>query len=142
VFNWSDGWNMTAEQMPTVLLGNGPFPVQGITATRFPGLQAADILTAEQVLNDLAGSIHQLTQGFIQNKATQTTWDDWNTEARRFRKFTQNDWAMFFKDSWNVTGNLTLNIGARYDKYGVFYEANGLRHASRRGATDIRLPDK
>ena len=126
VFNWSDGWNMTAEQMPTVLLGNGSVPVQGITATRFPGLQAADIVTAEQILNDLAGSIHQMTQGFIQNKAAQTTWDDWNTEARRFRKFSQNDWAMFFKDSWNVTSNLTLNIGARYDKYGVFYEANGL----------------
>jgi hypothetical protein len=126
VFNWSDGWNMTAEQMPTVLLGNGGVPVRGITTARFPGLQAADITTAENILNDLSGSIGQLTQGFIQNKASQKEWDDWSTEGRRFRKFAQNDWSLFFKDSWNATSNLTLTLGARYDKYGVFYEANGL----------------
>ena len=40
--------------------------------------------------------------------------------------FHQDDWAAFFKDDWNVTSNLTLNWGIRWDVYGVPYEGKGL----------------
>lgn len=126
VKNWSDGWNTTAEQIPTAIFGNGTAPVQGISSARFPGLQAADATRAEQVLNDLAGSIGELTQGFIVNAPSQKEWFDFNSEFRRFRKLTQQDWSLFFKDTWNVTNNLTLNLGIRYDKYGVLYDQTGM----------------
>jgi hypothetical protein len=126
VKNWSDGWNTTAEQIPTAIFGNGTAPVQGISSARFPGLQAADATRAEQVLNDLAGSIGELTQGYLVNSPTQTEWFDFNSEFRRFRKLTQQDWSLFFKDTWNVTSNLTLNLGMRYDKYGVMYDQTGM----------------
>jgi hypothetical protein len=137
IFNSSDGWNTTAEQIPTGIFGNGGVPVQGISSVRFPGLQAVDATRAEQILNDLAGSIGELTQGYIVNSPTQKEWFDFNSEFRRFRKLTQNDWSAFFKDTWNATSNLTLNVGVRYDKYGVLYDKTGMLANAKGGQAGI-----
>jgi hypothetical protein len=123
---WSNGWNTTSEQTPTALFGNGNFPVSAITSTRFAGLNSNDITNAVALLNDLSGSIGGLTFGRVINSPTQTSWDDFLGDPRRFRHLTQQDWDVFFKDSWNVTKNLTLNIGMRYDKFGVLYDQKGM----------------
>ena len=125
LFYWSNGWNTTAEQFPKAVIGDGPTPAS-ITSARFPGLDANDGTTAREILNDLSGSIRGFTQGYIINKSDQTKWFDFNTESRRFRWLSQNDWSAYFKDTWNATANLTLNLGVRYDKFGVLYEANGI----------------
>ncbi len=122
---WSNGWNTTVEQFPKAVLGDGPTPAS-ITSARFPGLDANDGTLAREILNDLAGSIRGFTQGYIINKSDQTKWFDFSTESRRFRWLSQNDWSAYFKDTWNATTNLTLNLGVRYDKFGVLYEANGI----------------
>jgi Carboxypeptidase regulatory-like domain len=122
---WSNGWNTTVEQFPKAVIGDGPTPAS-ITSARFPGLDANDGTLAREILNDLSGSIRGFTQGYIINSSTQTKWDDFNTESRRFRWLSQNDWSAFFKDTWNATTNLTLNLGLRYDKFGVLYDASGL----------------
>jgi len=122
---WSNGWNTTVEQFPKAVIGDGPTPAS-ITSARFPGLDANDGTLAREILNDLSGSIRGFTQGYIINKSDQTKWFDFKTESRRFRWLSQNDWSAYFKDTWNVTANLTLNLGLRYDKFGVLYEANGI----------------
>jgi hypothetical protein len=135
--NWSNGWNTTSEQIPTAIFGNGNFPVQGITSTRFPGLQSNDITSATNILNDLAASVGGLTQGWVINSPTQKTWDDFTGDPRRFRHLTQQDWSMFFKDTWNVTSDLTLNLGIRYDKFGVIYDQKGMIARAKGGQAGI-----
>ena len=122
---WSNGWNTTVEQFPKAVLGDGPTPAS-ITSARFPGLDANDGTAAREILNDLAGSVRGFTQGYIINKSDQTKWFDFKAESRRFRWLSQKDWSAYFKDTWNATANLTLNLGVRYDKFGVLYEANGI----------------
>ena len=44
----------------------------------------------------------------------------------RTKDFHQNEWGVFFKDDWKFRNDLTINVGLRYDYYGVPYEQNGL----------------
>src|SRR5438105_1342051 len=37
-----------------------------------------------------------------------------------------NEFSSFFKDTWKISSNLTLNLGVKYEWYGVPYEARGL----------------
>ncbi len=137
-WNWSDGWNTTSEQFPEAILGSGGAPVIGINSANFPGLQASDADHAEAILNDLAGSITRLEQGFVLSSSTQTDWTSYGRgDFRRFREFHKNDYAFYFKDTWNVTSNLTLNLGLRYDVYGTMFEQNGLATSTTRGEAGI-----
>ena len=98
IWNWSDGWNTTSEQFPEALLGQGGVPVVGIDSGNFAGLQANDANHAEEVLNDLAGSINTLEQGFVLSSATQTAFSSYgNGDFRRFREFHKNDYSFL----WN-----------------------------------------
>ena len=40
-----------------------------------------------------------------------------------------NEWNAFFKDDWKVRPSLTLNLGVRYEWYGVPWEGNGMTAA-------------
>ena len=138
LWNWSDGWNTTSEQFPEALLGNGGAPIVGIDSGNFPGLQANDASHAEDILNDLAGSINTIEQGFVLSSASQTQFAGYGTgDFRRFREFHKNDYAFYIKDTWNLTNNLTLNIGLRYDVYGSIFEENGLATSTTRGEAGI-----
>ncbi len=136
-----DGWNMgggiPVTILPEAIIGDGNFPVRGIDSTRFSGLQATDARTAQNVLNDLAGSVGTLRQAFLINSPTATDWTNYNQEFRRFRKWNQNDWSVFVKDTWTATQNLTLNFGLRYDKYGVLYESSGFAGRAKGGQAGI-----
>ena len=119
----SDGWN-TGGMWSRVSLGDGENPVQGIQGA-FPGLQNADANTAEDILNDLSGSVDELLQAFIVNDPA-VGFVDIQTSVKQSLNFHQDDWGAFVKDTFNVTPNLTLNYGLRWDVYGVPYDAKGL----------------
>ena len=112
---------------PNVALGsnNSGFPID-ISAARFPGLASQDIGPAQTLLGNLAGTVNSITEQFFINSPTDTAWLDYRSTYFFKRKHHQNDWALFFKDNWKVSRNLTFNIGLRYDKYGVPYDATGL----------------
>jgi hypothetical protein len=112
---------------PFVTLGAGNIPVQGITTGTVPGLQTNDVTLAQALLANLAGSVASIRQQYFVNSPTATDWVDYRATSFIFeRDLHENDWDFFFKDNWKVGKNLTLNLGLRYDKYGVPYDTTGL----------------
>ena len=117
----SDGWN-GGGLFPSATTGNGNFDI-GIEDI-IPDIDQNGGL-AESLLNDLSGSVHSQGQAYIVNDPSRG-FDDILVTNKQQLNFHQDDWAAFFKDDWNVTQNLTLNYGVRWDVYGVPYEAKGL----------------
>ena len=111
---------------PFVTLGIGNIPVPNITTTNFRGIQTNDITTAQNLLASLAGTVTSIQQQYFVNSPTATEWTDYRTNFIFERDLHENDWDLFFKDTWKVRSNLTLNLGIRFDKYGVPYDTTGL----------------
>lgn len=137
ISQWSDAWNMTAKSMIEGRLGAGNFPITRITSTIFPGLNANDATGAQNLLYDLAGSMGNVTQGFIVNKPDDKDWLDFKNDFRRYRNFRQDDYFGFFSDSWQLRKSLTLNLGLRWEKYGPGYEQSGMGTVAKGGQGGI-----
>jgi hypothetical protein len=83
-------------------------------------------------LTFLSGSLSGLSQGRFINQA-KPAWNDYPNEFAKIRDIAQNEFGFFFKDDWKATRDLTLNLGVRWDYYGVPYERNGLTTALKGG---------
>jgi hypothetical protein len=76
----------------------------------------------------LSGSIASVTQAFEIDSASDTAFKDLFQQLRKgkHRQIHQNFFNAFFKDDWKVHPDLTLNLGVRWDYFGVPYDAYGL----------------
>jgi hypothetical protein len=109
------------------ILGVGNIPVPNVNATNFRGLNSNDVGPAQDLLANLAGTIGDISEKFWTNSPTATDWLDYTgNTVFVVRTYRQNDWAGFFKDNWKISRNFTLNLGLRYDKYGVPYDLTGM----------------
>lgn len=118
-------------------------PVQGVAGT--PGLVGlagtagfgaipgafpifGSVQGMENLLTFLSGSLCGISQYRFINKPSQAgvAWNDPATDTAKIRDFHQNEIGTFFKDDWKVRNTLTLNLGLRWDYYGVPYEKNGV----------------
>jgi len=104
--------------------GSSPAPgiLQGANGTGNQG-RMEDLLVA------LSGSLRLTSQYRFVNTVDQGVAGQWNdpfSEFNSVRDTHQNEFSAFFKDDFKVTNDLTLNLGVRWDYYGVPYEENGL----------------
>ena len=113
--------------------------VQGINSTNMPGL-AGDNTTGSQqamrnLLNFFSGSLASVSQLYFVNSAKDlSSWNDPLSQAQKIRDIRQKELSFFFKDDWKVHENLTLNLGLRYEYYGVPFLKNGLTAGLKGGA--------
>lgn len=114
----SNGYNAFYVK-PNVVIGAGTTAVQGISTISGIGTNAT---TAQNMLLDLSGSIASWQQEFESPGGKNPQYVPGETNQRTWR---QKDGSFFIKDDWRVTPDLTLNLGIRYELYGVPVEENG-----------------
>ncbi len=86
-----------------------------------PNLNSSDRTRAQQLTNDLTGSIGRITQSFHSN--VQTAYTPFETKYRRWRS---REYSFFFQDTWKLRPNLTLNLGTRWEVMPPHFEAGGV----------------
>jgi len=86
-----------------------------------PGLASADRSTAQQMTNDLTGTIGWVRQDFFSN--TPGVWSPFESSWRRWRN---REYSFFVQDTWKMRPNLTVNLGLRYEVFPPTFERDGL----------------
>ncbi|MBN2321974.1 MAG: TonB-dependent receptor [Acidobacteria bacterium] len=125
------GANIFAPTVPIVRGGNpAGIPVTGIDSTNMPGLNgnnSGSHLLMQNLLTFMSASMVSAQQNFFINSADNIdAWNDPAVEGIKIRDFQQKEFAFFFKDDWKVSQTLTLNLGLRWEYYGVPYYKNGM----------------
>jgi hypothetical protein len=124
--------------IPTFTAGSGPNVAANIsqTAGGLPGLIGTGAGNAQDqarnLLYFLHGSINQGSQlywiddaGDVQNGR----WETYQTLERKYRDQVTNEAAFFAKDDWKIAKSLTLNLGLRWEYYGVPFIGSGFTTA-------------
>jgi hypothetical protein len=129
--NTTYGTNVFGPVIPVVRGGNpAGINVTGINSTNMPGLvgnNTGNHLLMQNLLTFMSASVSQVTQNFFINSPNNLdVWNDPAVEGRKIRDFQQTEFAFFFKDDWKVSKLLTLNLGLRWEYYGVPYYKNGM----------------
>jgi len=102
----------------------------GVNIWALPGMVGTgtgQINNMYNLTNMMAGSLSSVGQWYFINKPDWQNYNEvQNGEDMQITEFHQNQFNFFFKDDWKVTDNLTLNLGVRYEFYGVPFLADGL----------------
>jgi hypothetical protein len=123
---FNHGGQQTTRPFVTLGIGAIPVPVFNSNTSYSKGINASDVTTAQNLLANLAGTVTSIQEQYFVNSPTATDWTNYQTNFIFQRDLHENDWSLFFKDTWKASANLTLNLGLRYDKYGVPYDTTGL----------------
>ncbi len=84
-------------------------------------ISSADRTRYDSLYNDLLGRVSSIQTTFYSDLNT------FSPGKPRVRNFIFHDYSGYFQDDWRIKSNLTLNLGLRYEFFGVPYERDGLQ---------------
>jgi carboxypeptidase family protein len=120
-FASTNGFN-SFNVMPRVTFGFGDGPaLTGVNSSSIPGLGLNEGI-AQALLLDMAGSVDNVLQAFNASPGANPIFFPGEGKQRTWR---QREFSTFFQDDFNLKPSMTLNLGLRYEFYGVPWEANG-----------------
>ncbi|HMX26044.1 MAG TPA: TonB-dependent receptor [Blastocatellia bacterium] len=119
-FSSTNGFN-SFDVFPRAVLGAGGVAITGLTTQNIPAL-GQNQAGAQNMLVDLAGSLANLRQAFNSPGGQNPVFLAGEGKQRTWK---QREFSWFFRDNFKVRPDLTLNLGLRYEFYGVPFEANG-----------------
>ncbi len=117
-FTSTNGYN-SFNVLPRGIVGSGGAPIVGVPNVAGIGLNNG---LAQNLLNNLSGSLANLLQAFNASAPPNPAFLSGEYKQRTWR---QREVSWFFQDDWKVTRRLTLNLGVRWEYYGVPWDANG-----------------
>ena len=142
LYTHTTGVSTADNTMPQGTGGNSVLnPVTAFTnTTNFPGLTSTVQTTAQQLLAFMAGSVASASQRYYITSPTQLDhWTSYLDQQRRVMEPNENEVSVFFKDDWKIRPSFTLNVGVRWQYYGVPYEGKGLTIRPQGGQDGLAL---
>jgi hypothetical protein len=117
-------------------LHSGYFPtISGMAGWMYGGNVLGGAYT---LMNTLAGNVTNIDQYRFVNSPTATAYNDITKgETTRITDYRANQLSFFFQDDWRVSDSFTLNLGMRYDWYGVPYLKGGMTAGIKGGAGNV-----
>jgi hypothetical protein len=116
-FQNSNAYNIVNGVVPSVTFGAGPAAVTGISSLL--GIGGNQTL-AQNMLTDLSGSISQVSQGYNVPDGRSPAFTPGYTNRRNWH---QRGASAFIKDDFKFSSNLTINMGVRWDWFGVPWDS-------------------
>ena len=94
-----------------------------LSATQLPGIGAADLNTANQLLATLAGYVNSYVEQF--NVTSRTS--GFVPGAPRRAHLRENNFDLYFQDTWKALPRLSITTALRYAYFGVVNERDSLK---------------